>query len=71
MNKTIAEKTVSERFKEFGSKPIKISLYGKAYTISKFYSCFKLKDKNKRLDVRLNPDSTIEQVKNLLRAILK
>jgi len=71
MNKTIAEKTVLERFHELGRKPIRISLNGKRYTISKFYNCFKLKDKNKKLIIRVSPHSTIEEIKTLLRGLLK
>ncbi|MBK8946413.1 MAG: hypothetical protein IPM32_14250 [Ignavibacteriae bacterium] len=71
MNKSICEKTVLERFNELGKKPIKISLNGKSYTISKFYNCFKLKDKNKKLVMRLSPNSTIEEIKTLIKGLLK
>ncbi|MFZ1290778.1 MAG: hypothetical protein WAR79_11850 [Melioribacteraceae bacterium] len=71
MNKSIAEKTVLERFNELGKKPIRISYNGKSFTISKFYNCFKLKDKNKKFVMRLSPNSTIEEVLNILRGLLK
>lgn len=69
--KTIGEKTVLERFNELGKKPIRISLNGKYYSITKFYNCFKLKDKNKKLIARISPHSTIEDIKTILRRLLK
>jgi hypothetical protein len=71
MNKTIDEKTVLERFIELGKKPIRISLDGKSYSLSKLYNCFKLKDKNKKLVMRISPHSTIKEIKTLIRGLLK
>jgi len=69
--KSIGEKTVLERFNELEKKPIRISLDGKSYSLSKFYNCFKLKDKNKKLVMRISPHSTIEEIKTLIRGLLK